>query len=209
MQSTNVQLRSARRFVLQTFAATGRSPSLADIQRRFHLASPDEADTLVRDLETAGSVHRNPGDAAITHAYPFSNEPTAHRVQLAGGPEVYAMCAIDALGMPYMLKQDASVASVCEHCGSHITVRVERQQVVSRSPSDIVVWYAAAREGCVVATDLCPSLNFFCSAAHLGMWRAAHAHADGRMLNFEQAVEAGRKTFENMMEEGSELRLEP
>lgn len=208
MQSTEAQLRSARRFVLQTFAATGRSPSLVDIQRRFDLASTDEADTLMRDLETTGSVHRNVGDTAITHAYPFSNEPTVHRVQLADGPEVYSMCAIDALGMPYMLKRDAKVGSVCEQCRSNIIVHVERQQVVSRSPSDIVVWYAAVSDGCVVATDLCPSLNV-CSAAHLDMWRAEHPESDGRMLNFDQAVEAGRSTFENMMQEGSELRLEP
>ena len=199
--------RSAHRFVLETFAETGHSPSLEEIRRRFGLASVSDAEALVVELERGGSIHRNAGDATITHAYPFSNEPTAHRVQLAGGPDVYAMCAIDALGMPYMLKQNAEITSVCEQCAASIAVRIEGQQAVQRSPSDIVVWYAKAGEGCVLATDLCPKLNFFCSAAHLDAWQAQHPGNEGRMLNFEQAVEAGRKSFENLMQDGGELRL--
>src|SRR5215831_684656 len=99
------------RFILETFARTGHSPTLEDIQHKFVLSSIKEADSRVAELERRGSVHRNPGDREITHAYPFSNEPTSHRVQLANGPQVYAMCAIDALGMPFMLKKDAKIRS--------------------------------------------------------------------------------------------------
>jgi len=73
-------------FILETFAKTGRSLTLENIQREFTLSGIEEADSLVAKLERQGSVHRNSGDRVITHAYPFSNEPTAHRVQLADGP---------------------------------------------------------------------------------------------------------------------------
>ncbi|MGH3546890.1 MAG: organomercurial lyase [Pseudonocardiaceae bacterium] len=33
-------------------------------------------------------------------AYPFSAAPTRHRVRLATGVDTYAMCVIDALGIP-------------------------------------------------------------------------------------------------------------
>ena len=147
------------------------------------------------------------GDSAITHAYPFSNEPTAHRVQLAGGPSVYAMCAIDALGMPFMLKRNADITSACEQCGGAIAVRIENQQVVERAPTDIVVWYTTVAEGCVLATDLCPNLNFFCSAAHLQAWQDVRPESAGKMMTFDQAVERARFSFENLMQDGADLRL--
>ncbi len=36
----------------------------------------------------------------VSVAYPFSGFPTPHMVTLDGGVRVYAMCAIDALGIP-------------------------------------------------------------------------------------------------------------
>jgi hypothetical protein len=42
------------------------------------------------------------GVGAVAVGYPFSRTPTRHRVQLAGTPPVWAMCAIDALGIPQM-----------------------------------------------------------------------------------------------------------
>ena len=35
--------------------------------------------------------------------------PSMHRVQLAGGPAVWAMCAIDLLGIPQMADRDATI----------------------------------------------------------------------------------------------------
>jgi len=33
-------------------------------------------------------------------------------VELAGGPAVFAMCAVDALGIPQMLRRDGRISSV-------------------------------------------------------------------------------------------------
>ena len=115
---------SLHRFILETFATAGRSPSLEDIRARFELETVEEAESRVAQLEAAGAIHRMPDDRSITHAYPFSNEPTSHRVQLDSGPRVFAMCAIDALGMPFMLKRDAEIESSCIECGSAVRVRI-------------------------------------------------------------------------------------
>jgi hypothetical protein len=68
---------------------------------------------LVRDAAPFG-VLQAPGELAdgdfvclgpagqITAAYPFSVLPTRHLVRIAGHAAVFAMCAIDALGISAM-----------------------------------------------------------------------------------------------------------
>jgi hypothetical protein len=188
------------RFILESFAVTGRSPSLEEIRERFELSTLGDAEARVSTLERSGAIHRNPGDNAITHAYPFSNEQTPHRVRLVGGPEVYAMCAIDALGMPFMLRRDADIVSRCAGCGSEIRVVVRVREIASHEPADIVVWLAERPEGCVAATDLCPDLNFFCSPDHLARWRDGN-DAHGEHLNLVEAVARGREVFERLIDD--------
>lgn len=189
-------------FILESFAASGRSPSLEDIRERFGLTTLGEAEARVAALELIGAIHRNPGDTAITHAYPFSNEPTAHRVRLAGGPAVYSMCAIDALGMPFMLRRDADIVSRCAGCEVDVRIEVRGREIVRQEPADIVVWLAERREDCVAATDLCPDLNFFCSPDHLDRWRTG-AGATGEQLTLSQALARGREVFERLMADSS------
>jgi hypothetical protein len=184
---------------LETFAGTGKSPTLEDVRDRFQLASVAEAEREVAALARSGAIHRNPGDALITHAYPFSNEPTAHRVRINGGPQVYSMCAIDALGVPFMLRRDADISSRCAGCGTDVRIEVRGRAIVSHSPADIVVWFAERMEGCVAATDLCPDLNFFCSPDHLAKWREG-ADARGEQLSLSDALARGREVFERLME---------
>ena len=188
-------------FILETFAKTGRSPALEDVRSRFDLESLQEVEAALADLARRGSIHRNSGDPFVTHAYPFSNEPTRHRVRLAAGPDVYAMCAIDALGMPFMLKQDAEIASACEQCGGDIELQIGNGNITHKSPGEIVVWYGVIEEGCVVATDLCPDLNFFCSSKHLEAWTKEHPNRAGAMLTLDQALERGRQSFEKLMQD--------
>ncbi len=191
---------SLHRFILETFAKTGHAPTLKTIQREFALPSLEEAHSLVAELERRGAIHRNPGDHAITHAYPFSNEPTAHRVQLADGPQVYAMCAIDALGMPFMLKQEAKIRSACAQYSGEVQIQVQAGQITQQSPERILVWLPTVTERCVAALDLCPEVNFFCSPEHLKQWNAEHPEHHGQLLTLAQALEYGRKTFATLLQ---------
>lgn len=185
-------------FILETFASAGRSPSLDEIRFRFGLATESDAEGLLVALEGTGAIHRNPGDPAVTHAYPFSNDRTSHRVRLAGGPEVFAMCAVDALGMPLMLNRDALIESQCEECDAAVRIEVKGREIVAHSPADTVVWLGERAERCVAATDLCPDLNFFCSPGHLSRWKE-RAGAKGEQLDLSQALLRGRQVFEHLM----------
>lgn len=186
-------------FVLQVFAATGHSPSTEQIRDHFFLGTLEEADAMVADLERAGSIHRDPGDGAITHAYPFSNEPTAHRVFIGDGPEVYAMCAIDAVGMPFMLRRNARITSTCPPCAVDIAIEIRDGDLISYAPLGTVAWLGQIAESCVTATDLCPDLNFFCSAEHLREWASLHPEKHGLQLGFDETLALGRRVFENLL----------
>jgi hypothetical protein len=60
------------------------------------------------------------GEVAI--AYPFSSAPTHHRVRIVDGPDVFAMCAINALGIAEMLDVDVEITSSDPHTGHAVTV---------------------------------------------------------------------------------------
>lgn len=61
---------------------------------------------------TRGPRPPRPGEGAIGVAYPFSGRPTPHRVRLGPAAEANAMCAIDALGIPFMVGTSAEIVSL-------------------------------------------------------------------------------------------------
>ena len=61
----------------------------------------------------------------ITVAYPFSALPTPHRVQIAGHATVFAMCAIDALGISAMTGVPVVIESADPSTGQPITLNVD------------------------------------------------------------------------------------
>lgn len=112
--------RAVYRWILRTFAA-GAPPepaALAGECARHGLSREDLVEVLARE----DLVHVD-GSGAIVVAYPFSGRPTAHRVRLEGR-EVFAMCAIDALGMAPMLGTPAEVTSTDPVDGQEVSVSV-------------------------------------------------------------------------------------
>lgn len=55
-------------------------------------------------------------EGRVELAYPFSAFPTAFSVILPGGRERYAVCALDALGIPVLLDERVTIRSRCHHC---------------------------------------------------------------------------------------------
>ena len=91
-------LRELHQAVLRRFLQTGNPPAtswIAGAAARLGLS-----DAAVAELEAADLIHATNGLVRV--AYPFSGTPTRQQVELDGFPAVYAMCAIDALGIPAM-----------------------------------------------------------------------------------------------------------
>ena len=142
---------------------------------------------------------RDPATGAIVSLYPFSGVPTPHRVTVAGGRPVSAMCAIDALGIPFMLGSDAVIESV--EPTSDTPIRVEIRDGHARwQPASAAVLTASIDDvQGPKAQRCCPTMNFFATAAAAEAYRAAHPEVAGRVLTQDEAVEHGRRYFGGLL----------
>ncbi|MGH7253855.1 MAG: alkylmercury lyase family protein, partial [Nitrospiraceae bacterium] len=120
----------------------------------------------------------------VLAAYPFSAAPTPHRVRLVDR-EVFALCAVDALGIPAMLQEGACILSQCGHCGSPVEIQARPEQLTRHLPSDTVVWFPIFSEDecCPVAESRCPYISFFCARDHLEAWHRGNGQPPGVVLS--------------------------
>ncbi len=155
-------LRELHRAVLRRFLATGAPPTARWVR---HAAAEAGLDATALDaLAAADAVHVVNGVVAV--AYPFSGTPTPHRVELDGLPAVYAMYAIDALGLPAMAGQDGQISSADPHDGTPIEVSV-RGGTWSWVPAAAVVVAGRATDcgtECGSFEVMCPNTVFHASA---------------------------------------------
>jgi hypothetical protein len=86
-----IPARTLHRRILRIFADTGTAPTRTQLG--------DNATGLLKIL-TNNDIIGLDELGEIAYAYPFSTTPTAHRMRLPADARPYAMCAIDALGIP-------------------------------------------------------------------------------------------------------------
>jgi hypothetical protein len=192
--------RTVHNAVLRAFATTGRAPDPAT------LATPAGHDlsVLLSELH-ARDVVRLDEHGGIRAAYPFSGRPTAHRVAIAGGPTVWAMCT-DALGMAGMLGADVTITSTDPDSGEPIQVNVRGGQATWQPETAVVVDGADTsvggsccppghgEESSVAAVDRCCGvMNFFTSPASAHTWLARHPQVSGAVLDQEQGTANRRR----------------
>ncbi|WP_406080153.1 organomercurial lyase [Micromonospora sp. NBC_00858] len=192
------RLRQVHRAILRHFAATGTAPSGADIRTAVNTAELDTANALRelarQDLVAVDSAGR------LVAAYPFSPTPTPHVVSL-GDVEVFAMCAIDALGMPFMLGTDAVITSVDPHTGQPVRVTITNGAATFQLTEAVIVYAATGTTGRSVDT-CCSTINFFTNASNAQAWIAAHPGLAATVLDQDQAVTLGRDIFEPLLASG-------
>lgn len=77
-------------------------------------------------------------DGRIVLAYPLAAAPTGFTVVLPDGRQRYAVCAIDALGVPAMLGQPVTIRTACHHCQEPLDLRVRPDG--PEEGGDVMVW---------------------------------------------------------------------
>jgi hypothetical protein len=184
--------RAVHHAILRAFAATGRPPAVAELERVAALDGATAPDVLVK-LHAADTI-RLDADHQIAVAYPFSTAPTRHRVRLAGGVRVWAMCAIDALGMPAMLDTDAVIMYSDPANGRPVTVTVVDGDYLW-DPATAVVFLSAVTGAGPSAETCCDDLNFFTTPASARTWIEAHPPLRGEILDPASAEHRGRRIF--------------
>jgi hypothetical protein len=189
----NPEENDLRKAILTAFAAGGRAPSVHEVAHT--LARPvGEVLEGVRKLAAADLLVWKEDEARIVSTYPFSGVPTAHQVFIAGDHRLYAMCAIDALGIPFMLGRGVRIRSACFFCQQLVTVEVHGGSLQGAFPLTTVVWFSE-RDGCCVAEARCPLMNFFCHEGHLHAWLTTSSDEQGTALSVREALDVGKAVF--------------
>lgn len=194
---------AVRQAILRAFVRSGTSPSVSDLTTLLPGLPPEEVTHVCRRLAENDLIVWEEEAHRIKSAYPFSGPPTAHVVHLKGGPTVFALCAVDALGMPVMLNRGADIESRCAHCLTPLKVTVISQGLDRFHPEASLVWFPLAADVCSpVAESRCPDINFFCSTEHLDAWRYATGRSNGLLMTMAEAFEAGREIFGSLLAPG-------
>ena len=194
---------AVRHYILTQYPLQGRAPSCREIEEALGLTGT-EVQTILRRLHELDILYLEPGCLEIRLAYPFSSVPTRHVVKFEDWPEakpVYAQCAVDALGIPFMFGHDLSVASSCAHCSKPIMLEVRNRMIVTLKSEETVVWAGATRSG-PAATSVCPAINFFCSSDHVAAWLQGRTDTTGSIVSLAEAFHIGKELFEPLLIRG-------
>ena len=176
--------RQAHLTILQSYMTNGAPPP----------ASQFSAEVLA-ELARRDLVHVRNGEIAL--AYPFSTSPTDFLVRL-GYVTVYAVCAVDALGTPAMVRKPAEIVCNCPTCGARVCLNVSSDglTVENASTSDPRVWAGVVAVESCAADSQCKSMLLFCSPEHLDTWKRSQPQsARGFDLSLAQGVQLGAAVF--------------
>jgi Alkylmercury lyase len=153
-------------------------------------------------LAAADLVHTDPATGTIAVAYPFSGRPTPYRVDLAGGPALFAMCAVDALGIPQMLRRDGQISSVDPTSGQPITVEVHAGAWRFQPATTVVLsGRKAAGDACDTAAEwCCPFINFHTDPKAADTYLRAHPGMTATLFGQAEAVQAAGQAFGGLLD---------
>ncbi|MGH3092651.1 MAG: alkylmercury lyase family protein, partial [Gaiellaceae bacterium] len=177
-------------WILRSFAA-GRPPgpgALAGECARRGVSLQRLLEVLARE----DLVHADESGGIVV-AYPFSGRPTPHRV-LLDGREVFAMCAIDALGTAPMLGRPVEVISTDPVDGEEIRVSLSPDGSASWQPEQAVVVTGRACDG-EAFRGCCQVLNLFASPENAERYLRRRSSVSGFQISIPQAIESGRLIF--------------
>lgn len=189
--------RQVHQMILHTFASTGRPPGADELDPLTGGTGRSTADVL-GTLHHLDAIRLTP-DGTVAAAYPFSANPTRHRVRIHGQADVYAMCAIDALGIAAMLDTDTRIESADPTTRDPITVTMSTDAASRWDPTGTVVFLSANAGDGPSAESCCGHLNFFTSHATAAEWAAAHPHIPGQILTQADAEDLSRRLFQPLL----------
>jgi alkylmercury lyase len=185
-------LRGLHQGVLRQFLTHGRAPDRAWIQKQAAGLGLDAA-RAIQQLTAADLVHLG-ADGVVSVAYPFSGVPRGHQVQLAGGPTVQAMCAIDALGIPPMADRDATITAADPATGDEVTVQA-RAGTWHWAPASTVVLAARTGANGPSVECTCDHMNFYSHAEHAQNYLDEHPELTGQILDHDTAIARAAGAF--------------
>jgi hypothetical protein len=190
--------RELYRAILRRFAS-GKVVRRADLETAAHDAGLPVDAALAR-LEELDLMMREASTGDVRCAYPFSGTSSPHVVRLAGQERaVHAMCAVDALGIPFMLRAAATISSPDPRTGQPVRVDVDPGGDVRWQPTDAVVVAGGLASAGPASTLCCPIVNFFETRTSAEAYLAQRPEFDGSILSIPEAITVGRAIFEELL----------
>lgn len=107
---------------------------LEEIDQNINIAKTDLDEVMEGLLDKKAIVVDD--EKKVNFIYPVSAFPTQHRVTLKDGRCLYAMCAIDAMGVAFTFQQDITIESQCSECGEKISLEIASGKIVKVLPED-------------------------------------------------------------------------
>jgi len=189
-------LRAVHQAVLRSFVQTAVAPDISALARH---AAPFQVSQVLGELADGDFLYLDQA-GQITAAYPFSALRTPHQVRIASQATVFAMCAIDALGISAMTGHPVIIESADPSTGEPITVQVDGA-TSSWDPATAVVYVGRTSDGCAgpSASVCCGYMNFFATGTAAAAWAAAHPDITGGILGQERALQLGMAIFGQLL----------
>lgn len=189
------EARRLHRGLVEAALATGSVPSVRELAGRFGAAE----ESMRAGLATlaAADYLALDGRGQVSCLYPFSTAPTAHGIVI-DGRQRYAMCSIDALGIPAMIDQELEITGRCAICDRAIAIRVAPGTILTATPPEtrVVARQDEAEPACAAC---CPFTVFVCSQEHADRFarRIAGTHA----LSLGEALTHAEDIFGGLLAE--------
>ena len=113
---------SLRLYTYRHVVASGKAPSVAQAAAETGSSEAEVRAGYARLSESHAFMLTESGE--LWRVAPFSAVPTAFPVE-SGGQTYYGNCIWDALGIPAMLGQNATIPASCACCNLEMTLRVK------------------------------------------------------------------------------------
>jgi hypothetical protein len=192
--------RAMHRSVITSFIA-GHAPEATDLGRWAEELGVD-GDAALAELESRDLVWRDAATGAVAVAYPFSGRATSHRIRIGDNDrDVFAMCAIDALGIAALAGQPVEVRSEEAAAGEPVRVHLEPEGGAEADPENLAVVVGRTGDG-PSASTCCPYLNFVADRDRAEALLAATPGLQGTVLELPDAVALGRELFGGLLDKG-------
>lgn len=193
IQELSTQENEVRKYILTEYTRSGTAPMIEAIQKKFQNI---DVDKILQKLDTLDFIYLNVDKTYIECSYPFSSRETIHQVEM-DGIQLYCMCAIDALGVHFMVGKDIIIFSQCGFSGEPIILKIENKKIVYRTHHDIWVWGNLHR--CGKSADSCCRKILFFVSNNLDKWLETHPEEKSVRLTLSEAFFIGKYLFETFL----------
>jgi DNA-binding transcriptional regulator YhcF (GntR family) len=186
--------------ILEKFPSLGKAPTIDELSEMLKTLNITEISNALDELEREDAIFRDKKNGKIIAAYPYSSIRTQHRVTFVDGTKVWAMCAIDALGIHFMTGRDITIESVSPLSDLPIKIRLEKGQIAYVDPPEVIVWNTEKGPDEIhYAITSCLCTNFFSSGEILKEWRQHTEGIKGTALSLPDAIKQSKKSFGDLL----------